>query len=89
MTDERGEVSFSKPDGVAVRIDIPETATGQYESLPGYEPADPGHTIPASDPDCPPGPTTECKRVYVLVPQPLGGPSIDRFSSGNGPVAGA
>ena len=89
MTDERGELSFGKPDGVEVRIDIPETAKGQYESLPGYEPADPDHTIPASDPDCLPGATTECKRVYVLVPQPLGGASIERFGSGNDSVAGA
>src|SRR3712207_6661795 len=68
LTNRWGEFAFQKPEGIGVDVDMPAGGNGRFPSLIGYQPVGVFDRIPASDPDCEPGTTEVCKRVYVLVP---------------------
>jgi hypothetical protein len=68
LTDRKGEITFQKPAGIGVEVDMPEGASGRFPSLLGYQPVKVFDRVPADDPACPPGTATDCKRVYVLMP---------------------
>jgi hypothetical protein len=68
LTDRSGEFVLQKPNDIGAEVDMPEGVNGRFPSLLGYQPLETFDRIPASDPDCKPGTSETCKRVYVLVP---------------------
>jgi hypothetical protein len=68
LSDRNGEITFQKPDGIGVDVDLPQGGAGRFPSLIGYRPAEAVHRIPAYDPACVPGSSMICERVYLLLP---------------------
>lgn len=67
LTDRRGQFVFLKPHGLAVDVNMPEGAHGNFPSLLGFQPMMSADRIPAYDSTCSSEDQSGCKRVFVLV----------------------